>query len=257
MDTPVALKPVRIKRWLPYWAVLQADVHLTLHSWVYRTWVLVSVAAAVGYLLYHVGVYQRAGIIQFASAWVSDLLRWTLLGSTTLIVVLTAGTISSERGTLADSVLSRGISRYQYFLGKLHARLVSVLGTFLVMGGLMIAAGFVFLHEDLSLWGSLVALATATAVLGGVVTCGVTVSALANTTVVGIAVLWFLLYGGGFVLALLPEHFPFLERSLNNLPNVLRGYYDLQTQLRLMGWSAIVSCGVALVGLVYFARRDV
>jgi hypothetical protein len=36
-----------------------------------------------------------------------------VLGSITLIVVLTAGAISADRGTMADSVLSRGISRYQ------------------------------------------------------------------------------------------------------------------------------------------------
>src|SRR5215467_11790577 len=98
-----AVKKVRINRLLPYWAVFQADVHQTLHSWVYRTWVLVSVAAAVGYLLYHVGIYQKAGIIQPASTLVSELMRWTVLGSVTLIIVLTAGSVSSDRGTMADS----------------------------------------------------------------------------------------------------------------------------------------------------------
>ena len=57
-----------------------------------------------------------------------------MLGSVTLIVVLTAGAISADRGTVADSVLSRGISRYQYFLGKWHARLAAVLGTYLALG---------------------------------------------------------------------------------------------------------------------------
>src|SRR5262249_12226119 len=129
MDAPAApAKPVRINRWLPYWAVFQADVRQTLRSWVYRTWVLMSVLAAVGYLLYRVGVYREAGIIQPASVLVSDLLRWTVIGSVTLIIVLTVGSIASERGTLADSVLSRGISRYQYFMGKWHARLATVLG---------------------------------------------------------------------------------------------------------------------------------
>src|SRR5262245_65203254 len=110
MDTPTPAKPIRINRWLPYWAVFQADLHQTLRSWVYRTWVLLSVLAALGYLLYRVGVYREAGIIQPASALISDLLRWTVVGSVTLIIALTAGSISSERGTMADSVLSRGIS---------------------------------------------------------------------------------------------------------------------------------------------------
>src|SRR5437016_4236183 len=153
MDSSERVKTTPVNRWLPYWAVLQADVRQTLRSWVYRFWVLISVLAAVGYLLYRVGVYREAGIIQPASTLISDLLRWTVLGSVTLIVVLTAGSISSERGTMADSVLSRGISRYQYFCGKWHARLVAVLGTFLVMGLTALAGSWLLLHDDLSLTG--------------------------------------------------------------------------------------------------------
>src|SRR5262245_18164581 len=132
MDGPTttAGKPVPVNRWLPYWAVFQADMHQTVRSWVYRIWMLVSVLAAVGYLLYRFGLAHEAGIVQPASVLMGDLLGWTLLGSVTLIVVLTASSISSERGTMADSVLSRGISRHQYFLGKWHSRLATVLATF-------------------------------------------------------------------------------------------------------------------------------
>src|SRR4051794_16808985 len=106
-------KPVEIRRWLPYWAVFQADVRQTMRSWVYRVWVIASFLAVSGYLVYRYAPLREAGIIQTASAYVSDLLRWTVLVSAALVVVLTAGCISSERGTMADSVLSRGISRYQ------------------------------------------------------------------------------------------------------------------------------------------------
>ncbi len=257
MDTATAPARVKIKRWLPYWAVFQADVSQTLRSWVYRTWVLVSVLVTVGYLLYRRGVAHEAGIVQPASLLISDLLRWTVLGSVTLIIVLTAGSISSERGTMADSVLSRGISRYQYFLGKWHARLAAVLLTFLVMGTGALVSSYFLLHEDLSLTGSAVALLTVLALLAVVVSCGVAVSAMAPSTVVAIAVLWLALYGSGFLLMLLPEPLPSPDRILNRLPNVLRGYYDLQSAGRLVGYSALASCVAALVGLGCFSRRDV
>ena len=158
MDAPAATAQPRYIRLLPYWAVFQTDLRQTLRGWVWRTWVLAALAAAVGYLLYRLGVYREAGIVQRASLVVGDLLRWTLVGSTLLVVVLTVGGIASERGTLADSVLSRGISRYQYFLGKWHARLVTVLGTFLAMGAAALVAALFLLHEDLSLAGSAAAL---------------------------------------------------------------------------------------------------
>jgi ABC-2 type transport system permease protein len=257
MDAPTPAKPVKINRFLPYLAVMEADIRLTMHSWVYRTWVLVSVLAALGYLLYHVGVYREAGMVQLASKMISDLLRWTVLGSATLIVVLTANTISAERGTMADSVLSRGISRYQYFLAKWHARLIVVLGTFGCLGLVALAGSFALLHEDLQLYGCGVALVTVAALLAMVITCGVTVSAIVNSSMLSITILWVILYGTGFALSLLPEGYPSPDRALNSLPYVVRGYYDLNMVGRLVSWSAILSCVVAMVGLGYFARRDV
>jgi ABC-2 type transport system permease protein len=257
MDAPTADKAIKFNRFLPYWAVFQADVYQTMSSWIYRVWVLASVTAAVGYLLYRVGVYREAGIVQQASNLISDLLRWTVLASPTLIVVLTAGCISGERGTLADSILSRGISRYQYYLAKWHARLATVLGTFLFMGLVALGSGHFLLHEDLSLAGSMVALLKVAALLTAVITCGVTVSALSSSTILGITVLWMVLYGTGFALSLLPASYPSPDRALQSLLYTLRGYYDWDEVTRLVTWSSVVSLGVAAVGLAYFSRRDV
>jgi ABC-type transport system involved in multi-copper enzyme maturation permease subunit len=257
MDAVAEKRPVTFNRWLPYWAVFQADVHQTLRSWVYRFWVLLSVLATVGYLLYRFGIYHEVGIMQSASQHISHLLRWIVLGSTAIICVLTAGSISSERGTMADSVLSRGISRYQYFLGKWHARLVTVLGTFLALGLVTLISALLLLHEDLSWDGSLVGLLTVAFLLAAVITCGVAVSAIANSTVLGIAILWAILYGGAFLLSFLPARYPSPDRTLQRLPYILQGHYDFVGLLQFAGWSILASFVVALVGLVYFARRDI
>ena len=47
MDTPAPAQPGKIHRWLPYWAVFQADLRQTLRSWVYRVWVMLSVLGPV------------------------------------------------------------------------------------------------------------------------------------------------------------------------------------------------------------------
>src|SRR5438105_3793142 len=148
MDAPAAVKPMKVNRFLPYWADLQADLKQTLSSWIYRVWVLVSLGAAVGYLLYRFGAKQVGGFVQPAPEMISDLMNWVAFGSVTLVIVLTAGAVCSERGTMADSVLSRGISRYQYFLGKWHARLAVVLGTFTVVAILALIGSFFMLHSD-------------------------------------------------------------------------------------------------------------
>jgi ABC-type transport system involved in multi-copper enzyme maturation permease subunit len=258
MDAPSPAKVVRINRFLPYWAVLQADIRQSLRSWVYRVWVLLCVLAAAGYIIYRFGAYREAGMIQPASDLMSDLLRWTVFGSVTLIIVLTAGSITSERGTLADSVLSRGISRYQYFLGKWHARVATILGTFFGFGVVVLIGSLVLLRdENLSLLGSLVAMGTVAALLAAIITCGVTISALANSTVLGIAILWLVVYGAGFILSLLPASYPSPDRALKTLPSILRGAYDTQMVTRVIVGSLVASVLAALVGLIGFARRDV
>jgi hypothetical protein len=256
-DTIPVKKKVAINRWLPYWAVLQMDVHQTLRSWVYRCWVGVSAVALIGYLVYRVGVYKEAGIQQSASHLVSDLLQWIVYGSVALIVVLCVGSISPERGTMADSVLSRGISRYQYFLGKWHARLFTVLGTYFLLGAAALIACLVLLHEDLQFEGSLLALLTVAALLTVIVTCGVTVSATVNSTLLGVAILWIILYGGGLGLSMLPPQFPSPDRAIQSLPNVLQGKYQFTALAELVGWSLAASVAIACIGMNRFSRRDV
>jgi hypothetical protein len=258
MDTETPAKAIKINRFLPYWAVFQADMRMTARSWVYRCWALLCLVAAVGYLLYRFGAYREAGIIQPASELMSDLLRWTVFGSVTLIIVLTAGSITSERGTLADSILSRGISRYQYFLGKWHARVATMLGTFVVFGLIVLAGSYFLLHdENLSLTGSAVAMGTVAALLAAVITCGVTISAMANSTIMGVSMLWLVIYGAGFVLSLLPATYPSPDRALKTLPSILRGSYDTLMVSRVVLCSVAVSALAALIGMIYFSRRDV
>src|SRR5262249_52747613 len=153
----------------------------------------------------------------------------------TLIIALTAGTICSERGTVADSILCRGISRYQYFLGKLHSRLALVLLTYFFKGIIALAGAFYMLRsEAMTLHGSLAALLVVASLLVFVVTFGVSVSAMSSNTLVSIAVVWMTLYGGGFILSQLPGHFPSPERAMQSLPNVLKGFYDWNALCNLM-----------------------
>lgn len=259
MDTTTpAIPALKVNRFLPYWAVFGSDVRQILRSWIYRLWVLLTIAAAVGYLLYRFGARQVGNFVTPAPEVISDLLTWVIWGSVTLIIVMTSGTISSERGIIADSVLSRGISRYQYFLGKWHARLVVIVGTFLALATLALGAAYFLLHsEALTIRGSLVAIALVGALLVVVITCGVSVSALSTSTLVSVTLVWLLLYGAGFLMSMLPAHYPSPDRALQNLPNVLKGFIDGEMVSRLISGALSLSLLVALAGMIGFSRRDV
>jgi ABC-2 type transport system permease protein len=261
MEATPAVVTLRFNKFLPYWAVLQTDLRQTLRSWVYRLWVLMTVVAAGGFLLYRVGLHKEAGIFQSAAAQCGDLFRLVVVGSLALVVVLAVSAVSAERGTVADSVLSRGISRHQYFLAKWHARLVVVVATFAVLAAAVLVAGYFLFRDDaesdLTLVGGLAAVLAVSAILAVIVSWGVVIGALTNGTVLGITVFWLLLYGAGFLLTLLPEPWPSPERELGRLKFVLRGQFNEILLGNLVLGSVVLCTAAAIVGLVGFSKRDV
>jgi ABC-type transport system involved in multi-copper enzyme maturation permease subunit len=263
MDAAVAAIPFRFNRVLPYWAVLQTDLRQTARSWVYRLWVLMMMLAAGGYVLFKFGA-AKAGDFQPASVSMDDLLRALAIGSLSLISLLAVSSISSERGTIADSVLSRGISRYQYFLAKWHARLALVLITFTTIAFASLLIYAALFNEtvtgggtNLTILGGLVGILLLAAALAVVVSWGVTVGSLSSGTVLGISIFWILIFVGLAVSTQLPAGYPNPQRTFNNLRNVLRGEYTTNGVSEFLLGSAALSIGGALVGLIGFSRRDV
>lgn len=261
MDMTGPTVNLRINRFLPYWAVLQTDLRQTFRSWIYRLWVFMTVVVAGGMLLYRVGLHAEAGMLQSAAAQCGDLFRILVLGSLALVVVLAVSGISGERGTVADSVLSRGISRHQYFLAKWHSRLIVIVATFACLAtAVLIASYFLFKSDaeaDLSFVGGIVAVISVSAVLAVIVSWGLTIGALTNGTMLGITVFWLLLYGAGFALSWLPEPWPSPEREFIRLKFVLQGHYNPAMVSELLTGAMGLSLFAAAVGVVGFSRRDV
>jgi hypothetical protein len=111
--------------------------------------------------------------------------------------------------------------------------------------------------SDLSLAGGFAAVVMVAAVLLVVISWGVTIGALSNGTVIGITLFWLALYGGIFLLSLLPEPYPTPDRVLGRLKFVLRGQYDPAVVTQMVVASTVLSGLAAAVGLVGFTRRDV
>jgi len=252
---------LRINRFLPYWAVLQTDLRQTMRGWVFRLWIAMTVIAAGGMLLYRAGLHTEAGMVQSAAAQCADLFRILTIGSLALVVVLAVTGVGGERGTLADSVLSRGISRHQYFLAKSHSRVSMLVLTFAALATAILLASYFFFksdsQSDLSFSGGVMAILSITAVLAVIVSWGITIGALTHGTVMGITVFWLILYGAGFALSWLPEPWPSPDREFTRLKFVLQGHYNVGMIGDLILGSIGLSALAGAVGLVGFSRRDV
>ena len=257
MEAQPAVVTVRFNKFLPYWAVLQTDLRQTVHSWVFRLWVLLSLLSATGYGLYKYGIHHEAGIVQSASMQTGDLLRGVAVASLAFVALLSVSAVSSERATVADAVLCRGISRHQYFMAKWHARTVVVLGTFAVLSALILTGYHYLLDPDVSLTGGIAATAIALAALACVIAWGVTIGALANGTVIAITLFWMILYGAILLCSFLPEPFPSPSYVFAQMRVILRGNFDEYRVGRVIGGFLMVACLGAAVGLIGFRRKDV
>jgi len=252
-----ATNRIRFNPLLPYWAVLQTDLRQTLRSWVYRLWVLMGVVAAGGSMVYKVGIQSELGVAQSASIQTERLLSGTGVGGLGLVALLAVSAISSERSSVADAVLCRGISRHQYFLAKWHARVVVVVVTFAALAAAVLALHAFLFDPDLTAAGGAVAVTLVALMLTVVVSWGVTIGALASGTVTGITLFWVLLYGGLAVLSLLPASYSTPEHMLGLLKNILKGRYDASRLAEFAGVALSMSLAAAAVGLVGFSRKDV
>jgi len=158
---------------MPFWTVLRGDIRQTVRSWMYLLGMGTYAALGLGLVLHRAAMYRQAGLSQSAAALLGELLFMALVSGATWAVFLSAGAISGERQLLADAILCRGVSRYQYYAGKWMARVVLVSASFLFCGAAIAGIGLCLLHYDVRADGVGVALLWLASVFAAVVTLGV------------------------------------------------------------------------------------
>jgi len=254
-------------RWLPLWSILEMDLKQTVKGWLYRLSLLAVLIVSVGVLLNRAAVHREAGIVQHASVHVGDFLQYTVIFGAALSALFTANVIAGERGNLIDNTLCRGVGRWHYYVGKLVARSVAVLGGFLGVGMVFMVATVFILKSDLDFDHCLVALTLVGSILWLMVSATMAVSSSVNNTMLALGIVLFLLYGLMAVLWLVPLGNFTLIRFLNTLPMIVRstdanaqpGTYVLPMlpYLKLAGYIALAGVGCAALGMVHFMRKDV
>jgi hypothetical protein len=284
---------------LPYAAVFQADLASLMRSWVLRAWFVLTVLVALAVLFQRgepdtaqerpVGAVLAALLHPIdatpsAAQTLRELLKIYIVIWVSFIIVLTGGTISAELGVVADAVLSRGISRWQYFMGKWTARMTAVLGVYTLVvvptalvlwldaapaelteaavtqaqfeGGETPAAALMP-NRTVTFGGAAFALGHVAVILAFVVTCGVALSAGFDSTVISIAVGWVSIYGTGLILSILdvPNFSP--GRLIRELPDLIGGHFAVIDQCWKLGGWACLSLVVILATGSLFSTRDV
>ena len=100
----------------PFWAIVQADLRSLFRSRITYGWLLAAVFLE---LVTTLGSRAHGTTSSVVSSGLSDFIYiWSLV-----IIGLTASSVSSEAGELADSIMSKSVTRLDYVLAKFASRI--------------------------------------------------------------------------------------------------------------------------------------
>jgi hypothetical protein len=206
---------------MPFLAILRHDLGMLAGSWLVRIWVAAALLLTLGLAASTWRHFQTAPMIS------SLLFPWLVFPWFVVVMVLGVNpTTGSRAESLADGFLSRPITRYEYLLAIWAARLLTVLGTYLLVTLPAIAivawAKRPVTPDRVTLYGLTAALTVVGVVLTFQVSLAFLVGTLLRRTLLAVVVLLFLWYPANMIL-----HSFHLEAfspiSLNQaLPGLLR-----------------------------------
>ena len=201
-------------------ALLQADLITLSRSWVVRIWALVLVLSFL-FMLTSMLTANRIVPIPASNVLTAYLAIWLNVWST-VIIVISAGSVSLEADIVADGILSRACTRTQYILAKLAARALVIGGIYFICAG---AAGYTcwrYAANDVTWWTMLTGIGIVGLALLMLVTLGVTLSVIFNNTIVSVIGLLLLWYVAGTIFAFVGAEYMSPTSLTQNLPQILK-----------------------------------
>jgi hypothetical protein len=140
----------------------------------------------------------------------------------TVIIVLSASSVSSEADIVADGILSRACTRTQYILAKLSARIIVVGGIYLIGAFAAAYAAWRYGINDVTWMTMFTGIAIVGTSLIMLVSLGVMMSVLFDNTIVSIVGLLLLWYVAGYIFAFAGAEYMSPSGLTASLPQILR-----------------------------------
>lgn len=236
---------------MPFWAILETDFRAMLRTWLVRIWaVLVA-----GQTLFTIAL--SLGNSTPAADGLAGVLAVFPLVWSTFVILFCGGAVASESGVVADSILSKAVTRSQYLGAKLASRLLLVLVIFLAAtlpAALIIGQNATGTVDTAGVVWAFVLVASMLMLLTSLT---VAFSTLFDRTLVAVGVVWFLWYMAGGLTSLFDADFLSPIGIVDALPAVIAGDYRMAEL-----WPSVagfIGMGLAAVGLTlaYFGHKDV
>ena len=240
-----------MNRLLPFMGMLQMDLRRMARSWTVRGWLILTALLAFGAL-------SEAVKGQVAAAqYLQNVLSIYIVVWSTAVIVVAAGAVSAESGVVADSVLSRGLTRHGYILSKYLSRLITV--TVVCLAVTVPVSYFASLHLGGELTWSGVAMAHAYILvhMACLTVLGVTFSIWFEKPFASIAVLWVICYFFGSICSALDVTFLAPKQLIMAVGDLLFGREPAASPWKVMLGFGVPAIALGVLGSLWFARRDV
>ncbi|MSP22106.1 MAG: hypothetical protein EXR66_03690 [Dehalococcoidia bacterium] len=232
-------------------AILRYDLGLLSRSWLIRIWITFLVASA-GFL-----VVVSATEKELASEMLAAYYIYFLAPSSALAVsVITSGAVAGETSTVADSIMSRSVTRAEYLWAKIVSRLG---GTMVVY--FLIVVPFAYLvtryaAKDTSVSGVVGGLMMAAVLLAFLAAFGIALSTVMRNVLVAVLVLLVTIVGSGVVLQFLGLAWMSMPAVIEGLPDTFRGRTPGYDQICVLVVFPVLTA-VAIVSAMWgFRQKD-
>lgn len=249
MDSSDPTTP-RPNRFLPFYGVLAADLSAMAHSWLVRIWLAVSAFMALG------AIAEAAKKGTEVQRLVPELLKVHLVVWSTMVIVLSAA-LPAERGPTADSILSRGVTRYAYLLGKYLSRLLTVVVVSVAVLAPAVFFSKLHLKGTCSTSGAMVGLLHLLLAYALLLSIGFVLGLFFQTQFYAIPVTWAFAYFSGAIASGLKLRHLSPHGLIVRFRTLATGLPGDPPDWQIAGELLLPTVVLLLIGCVWFSRRDV
>ncbi len=232
-------------------AILRYDLGQLSHSWLVRIWVGLLVVPAI--FLVVVAANEQEFASETMAAYVGAVL--VPLSGLAVAVIATAA-VSGESAVIADSILSRAVTRTEYLWAKIVARLGVTLAIYFA-----VTLPFAYLVTryavpDTTAAGVIVGILMVGSLLAFLAAAGITLSTQMRNALLAVLVLLVFVVSSGVLLQFLGLSWMSTTAVINELPQTFRGNTPMWDQVRVLLIFPALTGGALGYALWAFRRKD-
>ena len=232
-------------------AILRYDIAQLARSWLVRIWILLLVVPAAFWGVVAAAEGELASeTLAFYTGFV--LAPLSVFAGTFIAV----GAIAGEASVIADSILSRSVTRMEYMSAKIVARLGVMLGIYL---GVMLPFSYLIIRyavPDTTTGGVIVGLMMVGALLAFLAALGIALSTLMRNTLLAGMILMLAIVFPGLILQLLGLNWMSSTAVIYELPSTFRGETPAGDQAGVLIIFLTLTAVALLSSLWAFRRKD-